>query len=93
MSDLISRINNYLQSGGFFNPEMMEHEKVRDLLMDIRTHLQGTECGCHKCRPITQFDMRMILCPDCGNKRCPKATDHDNACTNSNEPGQEGSCY
>lgn len=27
---------------------------------------------------------RMILCPDCGNKRCPKATHHDNACTNSN---------
>jgi hypothetical protein len=37
--------------------------------------------------------MRMVLCPDCGNKRCPKANNHRNACTNSNEPGQPGSVY
>ncbi len=30
----------------------------------------------------------MILCPKCGNKRCPRADSHANACTNSNEPGQ-----
>lgn len=35
----------------------------------------------------------MVLCPTCGNKRCPHATDHENACTNSNEPGQPGSIY
>ena len=35
----------------------------------------------------------MILCPDCGNKRCPKASDSLNDCTGSNEPGQEGSIY
>lgn len=34
-----------------------------------------------------------IVCPDCGNKRCPKATHHDNACTGSNEMGQPGSVY
>lgn len=34
-----------------------------------------------------------IVCPNCGNKRCPRATDHDLECTNSNEPGQEGSRY
>lgn len=34
-----------------------------------------------------------VVCPDCGNKRCPKATHHDNACTGSNEPGQPGSVY
>ena len=32
-------------------------------------------------------------CPVCGNKRCPKGTDHDLQCTNSNEPGQPGSIY
>lgn len=37
--------------------------------------------------------MRMILCPICGNKRCPHANDHRNACTGSNEPGQPGSAY
>jgi hypothetical protein len=34
---------------------------------------------------------RMIVCPLCGNKRCPHASDHRNACTNSNESGQPGS--
>ena len=34
-----------------------------------------------------------VLCMDCGNKRCPKATDHRLACTGSNEPGQPGSEY
>ena len=36
---------------------------------------------------------RMYLCETCGNKRCPHATDHRNACTGSNEPGQPGSSY
>ena len=35
----------------------------------------------------------MILCQKCGNKRCPHATDHNLECTESNEPGQEGSNY
>lgn len=56
-------------------------------------------CHCYECNkdrtvngipyPLTQ----MILCPICGNKRCPHATDHNNACTNSNEPNQTGSRY
>lgn len=33
------------------------------------------------------FSRFMIVCPDCGNKRCPKATYHGNTCTKSNEPG------
>ncbi len=36
---------------------------------------------------------RMFLCSTCGNKRCPKASDHRLVCTNSNEPGQKGSIY
>ncbi|MGE8495431.1 hypothetical protein [Comamonas sp.] len=51
------------------------------------------KCWCETCRPVTLSDMRMVLCPDCGNKRCPKATHHDNACTNSNAPGQPGSSW
>jgi hypothetical protein len=50
-------------------------------------------CHCEMCRPITLTDMRMVLCTTCGNKRCPHAADHRNACTNSNEPGQPGSNY
>lgn len=41
--------------------------------------------------PLTAF--RMFVCPECGNKRCPKASDHELACTGSNEPGQPGSIY
>ncbi len=35
----------------------------------------------------------MVVCSICGNKRCPHAAHHDNACTGSNEPGQPGSDY
>lgn len=58
-------------------------------------------CWCYECLnneiiqlgpvTITTAMTRMILCPDCGNKRCPKATDHLLECTGSNEPGQLGS--
>lgn len=50
------------------------------------------DCWCHACRP-DQVNYRMILCPDCGNKRCPHANHHDNACTGSNDTGQAGSAY
>ncbi|HHA2290976.1 TPA: hypothetical protein ACOEHE_002566 [Enterobacter ludwigii] len=53
----------------------------------------STKCWCHTCRPVTNSDMRFFVCPECGNKRCPHANDHRNACTGSNEPGQEGSAY
>ena len=61
------------------------------------------ECGCHRCTtakhdqdggngwPIAT--RLMILCPVCGNKRCPHATDHNLPCSGSNEPGQKGSLY
>ncbi|WP_424624481.1 hypothetical protein [Achromobacter marplatensis] len=50
-------------------------------------------CWCATCRPVVFGDMRMVLCPECGNKRCPRATDHRNACSGSNELGQAGSAY
>lgn len=46
-------------------------------------------CLCHACiksknlRDANGFllsDVIMVLCPDCGDKRCPKAADHRNAC-------------
>ena len=64
----------------------------------------GTECSCDRCireknlvghegsfLPLSST--RMILCPQCGNKRCPHASDHDLACTGSNDSGQPGSVY
>ena len=60
------------------------------------------KCICHRC--INENNVRgplggkinnfvMILCPKCGNKRCPHASDHRLGCTNSNAPGQPGSVY
>jgi len=37
--ELIHRITEYLSNGGLFNPEYMNHDKVRDLLMDLREYL------------------------------------------------------
>lgn len=47
-------------------------------------------CACRGCNPQAWW---MVVCGVCGNKRCPHATHHDNACTNSNEPGQSGSIF
>lgn len=51
-------------------------------------------CWCESCDRDGDYWPRMNLCPDCGNKRCPKATYHGQACSaGSNEPGQPGSSY
>lgn len=61
----------------------------------------GERCGCHECGAklapwlddLDAMQQGMILCPECGNKRCPMASDHEWECTGSNEPGQFGSRY
>ena len=57
-------------------------------------------CFCYNCnkdrKDASGFPYiltRMIVCPTCGNKRCPHSTDHNLECTNSNDPGQPGSRY
>lgn len=68
---------------------------------------ENNKCWCYECikeemvhvdnalsfQGIPMYMTKMILCPICGNKRCPHATDHNLECTNSNEPGQKGSRY
>lgn len=58
----------------------------------------GTEIGKDTPRPPVddahpRVPVRLSLCPNCGNKRCPGAADHENPCSGSNEPGQQGSLY
>lgn len=52
-------------------------------------------CSCAACSEENgePFGIRMILCSECGKKRCPHATDHRLVCTKSNDPGQAGSSY
>ncbi len=57
------------------------------------------KCHCYNCNKDRMEDgfpyvmTRMIVCPKCGNKRCPHGTYHGYECTGSNEPGQPGSRY
>jgi hypothetical protein len=37
---LLDRIQKYLECGGLFNPECMEHDKVRDLIMACKAILK-----------------------------------------------------
>lgn len=37
--ELLPLLRGYLSNGGLFNPEMMEHDKVRDLIMRVRDEL------------------------------------------------------
>lgn len=37
---VLARIRGYLCAGGLFNPEGMEHDKVRDLILDCRDLLE-----------------------------------------------------
>lgn len=54
------------------------------------------KCWCNKCNEgvflngIPFAATRMILCPDCGDKRCPKASDHTKQCAGAAPvPAQE----
>lgn len=39
--EAIDKINEYMRNGGLVNPELMDHQAVRDMLTDIRDTLQG----------------------------------------------------
>lgn len=64
-------------------------------------HAAGEACPCRKCEAeLAQMIERapdigwwtgsgMIVCPDCGNKRCPQAESHEYWCTGSNATGQK----
>ena len=61
--------------------------------MSVILNQEPPNCTCFRCDGYPGLRQRMYLCALCGNKRCPHATDHRYDCTNSNEPGQEGSVY
>lgn len=43
LKEIADRITEYLCCGGLFNPELMEHDKVRQLLMDARAAINSLE--------------------------------------------------
>lgn len=54
-TELLAQIECYLGNGGLFNPEMMGHDKVRDLLVGCRDFLSQLD---------TEITIRS--CPGCG---------------------------
>lgn len=72
-------------------------------MTDKQVRMVPIDCQCNRCAqeavradeggPFDPRLVRMFCCVQCGNKRCPHATDHRLACTGSNEVGQEGSRY
>lgn len=78
--------------------ELSEDEKLRWAFQCAKPEPEQEPVAkycCHSCfkKSGQLFLDRMILCPKCGNKRCPKATHHELQCTNSNESSQAGSVY
>ena len=101
--ELASRILTQL---GFYQEPSRElgvddrRDNIVHLIEEYTTPQTSDGCGnCHAClvgvmennMPVTS--QRMIVCSDCGNKRCPKASNHRHKCTGSNEVGQYGSIY
>jgi hypothetical protein len=60
--ELSDRITQYLSAGGLFNPESMEHDKVRELLMDCRKAFDDASKSilCQGCNHA-----KAILCGSC----------------------------
>ena len=56
--NLSLRIRDYFSNGGLFNPEMMDHDKVRKLLMDIQDYFWA-------------YKRNKIYCDICGKAREP----------------------
>ena len=89
MSSLLPVMSDRLEAVGYVNG----WNACRAAILQAGNSPVTPDCWCRTCRPVTMSDMRFVVCPECGNKRCPHANDHRNACTGSNEPGQEGSAY
>ncbi len=52
--DILARIDNYLQNGGLFNPEMMHHGKVGKLILDCRDTIRKLK---GRLKEIEDFDL------------------------------------
>lgn len=89
---LVAMIERLWLYAGYVQAER-EHLGDPDKKTGVYAGSEKIGCTCERCMPQDFMNARMILCAKCGNKRCPHATDHRNACTKSNEPGQKGSSW
>jgi chromosome segregation ATPase len=40
MSEILNGVRDYLSSGGLFNPELMDHQRTRDLIIECRDEIE-----------------------------------------------------
>lgn len=100
LENLIERLKTVLTDFPGRTAEQLQTQQSQ-LSAHIAANDWGNSCGCRKClKDKNDSATKMpfpnalfIVCPKCGNKRCPHASDHDFECTNSNESGQKGSVF
>lgn len=76
-------------------------EALHSAPREPREPLTDEQCDCRACintrgdsfAGVPRLLTEMIVCPQCGNKRCPHAENHRSACTGSNEPEQVGRAH
>lgn len=54
------RITNYLVSGGLFNPELMDHNAVSQLLIDSRDYIEFLEKRLEHYTTMHEHAMEML---------------------------------
>lgn len=59
------------------NPELYAAVTQARAALAQQASGQDATCWCATCNPLP---IRMVLCPNCGDKRCPKASNHRNQC-------------
>ena len=91
---MIEVLKQALEHGSFPQGSGIIHD-LKKAIAELESQEPVTRYCCHSCFKTSGGVMldRMIVCPDCGNKRCPKASNHALKCTNSNDPNQVGSIY
>jgi hypothetical protein len=62
-----ARITDYLTGGGLFNPEMANHDAVRDLLIDARTELAAAHAEQSAAVAQALATVRVPRCVACAN--------------------------
>lgn len=96
MNDYLNSIYTDIEKGMEESDELCRKVDEEINILNLMEKQQGVGCWCQNCciEETGLYNMfRMVVCPQCGNKRCPRASNHLLECTGSNEPGQEGSIY
>ena len=94
LETLIARITDYLAKGGLFNPEYMEHDKVRDLLMECRDALaaerpQGNETREEKATRLVRESGKRVHSNDCATSCAPAEEPGPCDCNEPQPPEKE----